>query len=165
VNVFSLLCFCALFVAACERTPEEPAVRAKFGVFFGGQIEERREVPFELDPSKQTQGFRIEFPSPLTTDTDIVWKVDMPASAAPAKTGRAKNAPHPEAHRTSMTGSATIHAGLSRFDQITPFEPGDPLGLWNARVIVHGKVVVDRAFEVYDRAERARAMAPDAGTR
>lgn len=154
----------ACFAWACER-PAASAIApsAKFGVFFGGQIEERRDIPFELDPSKQTQGFRVEFPTPVAQDTDVTWTIEMPSSGAAAKQSRAKGVPRVEAHRKSIVGKATIHAGLSRFDQITPFEPGDPLGLWNARVVVHGKIVVDRPFEVYDRAERARAAAPDAG--
>jgi hypothetical protein len=138
---------------------------AKFGVFFGGQVEERRDIPFELDPSKQTQGFRVDFGTPLARDTEVTWTIDMPASAQATKTVRTKAAPRVEAHRKSITGKATIRAGLSRFDQVTAFEPGDPLGLWNARVVVGGKVLIDRPFEVYDRAERTRAASTDAGRR
>lgn len=160
------IAFSALLLG-CSAQPERPPVpHAKFGVFFGGQIEERRDIPFELDTSKQTQGFRIEFDAPLTTDEDVAWTIDMPKAASPAKQSRPKSAPHaPEPHRTRITGKATIHAGLGKFDQIVAFEPGDPLGLWNARVVVRGKVVVDRPFEVYDRAERSRAAAGDAGRR
>lgn len=151
---------------ACNKTVgDDSPGSAKFGVFFGGQIEERRDIPFELDPSKQTQGFRVDFGTPLTRDADVVWNIDMPAPVQQSKTGRSKGAPHAETHRKSISGRATIRAGLSRFDQVTPFEPGDPLGLWNARVTVAGKVLIDRPFEVYDRAERARAASTDAGRR
>jgi hypothetical protein len=155
-----------VLLPACNKTTgEDSAGSAKFGVFFGGQIEERRDVPFELDPSKQTQGFRVDFGTPLARDAEVVWNIDMPASAQQPKAGRAKGAPHVEAHRKSISGKATIRAGLSRFDQVTPFEPGDPLGLWNARVTVGGKVLIDRPFEVYDRADRNRAASTDAGRR
>lgn len=161
-----LLCLVlAELVSACNKTAgDDSPGSARFGVFFGGQIEERRDIPFELDPSKQTQGFRVDFGTPLVRDADVVWNIDMPAPAQ-AKAVRAKGAPHVEAHRKSISGKATIRAGLSRFDQITPFEPGDPLGLWNARVTVGGKVLIDRPFEVYDRAERTRAASNDAGRR
>ena len=89
----------------------------------------------------------------------------MPASARKQQGGRAKGSPPVEAHRKSISGKATIRAGLSRFDQVTPFEPGNPLGLWNARVVVGGELVIDRPFEVYDRAERVRAASTDAGRR
>ena len=156
----------ATLASACDRSRDHDAAgTAKFGVFFGGQIEERRDIPFELDPSKQTQGFRIDFGTPLAKDAEIAWTIDMPGGAQTAKPARTKNALHAEAHRKSISGRATVRAGLSRFDQVTPFEPGDPLGLWNARVIVGGKVLIDRPFEVYDRGERLRAAALDAGRR
>jgi hypothetical protein len=158
--------FAAALASACDRSAERrPVGSAKFGVFFGGQIEERRDIPFELDPSRQAQGFRIDFGTPLTNDTEVTWKIDTPSTSRTTKAARTKTASNVEAHRKSISGKATVRAGLSRFDQITRFEPGDPLGLWNARVIAGGKVVIDRPFEVYDRAERARAAAPDAGRR
>jgi hypothetical protein len=156
----------AALASACHRaSSDDSAGSAKFGVFFGGQIEERRDIPFELDPSKQTQGFRVDFGTPLARDAEVVWNIDMPASAQASKAVRAKGAPRVEAHRKSISGKATIRAGLSRFDQVTPFEPGDPLGLWNARVTVGGKVLIDRPYEVYDRGERIRAATTDAGRR
>ena len=156
----------AALASACDRSRDhDSGGSAKFGVFFGGQVEERRDIPFEVDPSKQTQGFRIDFGTPLAKDAEVAWTIDMPASGPKAKAARTKGAPPVEAHRRSITGKATIRAGLSKFDQITPFEPGDPLGLWNARVIVAGKVLIDRPFEVYDRTERVRAASTDAGKR
>jgi len=157
----------AALLIACKPEPETGLISsAKFGVFFGGQLEERRDIPFELDTSKQTQGFRIDFEGRLPSDADVAWTIDMPGAGTPGKTPRAKNgSPPPEAHRKRITGSAKIHAGATRFDQVVPFEPGDPLGLWNARVVVRGKVVIDRPFEVYDRAERSRAGSTDGGAR
>jgi len=158
----------AALAVACERPPTpkpELVARATFGVFFGGQVEERRDIPFELDTSKQTQGFRIEFANRLASDVEVAWTIDLPGSAAPQKTAKVKILHPPEAHRKKISGKATVPAGLSRFDQMIAFEPGDPLGLWNARVVVQGKVVVDRPFEVYDRGERTRAGEPDGGRR
>lgn len=156
----------ATLVSGCDKAPAPELVSsAKFGVFFGGQIEERRDIPFELDSSKQTQGFRIRFAGPLASDVEVAWTIDMPRSGAAPRLARPKAARTQEPHRTSIVGKATARAGLSTFDQVTAFEPGDPLGLWNARVVVRGKVVIDRPFEVYDRNEREKASAGDAGTR
>ena len=148
---------------ACDPPrPKELVKRAQFGVFFGGQVQERREVPFELGNSKQTLGFRLEFSESLATDTDIEWKIDRPLGLnRPKATSRSK--PPPEVARAPLTGKDVAHAGETRFDRTLAFEPGDPLGLWNIRVVSRGKVAIDRPFEVYDEKERARANRADGG--
>jgi hypothetical protein len=154
-----------LGASACKPEPPPPLVRgAKFGIFFGGQIEERREIPFQLDRTRQTQGFRVEFSLPLTEDTPIEWRIDVPkAKPTPAKkTAKDVIADAPPPPR-ALSGVDHARPGETRFDRETPFEPGDPLGLWNVRVVVRGKVVIDRPVEVYDAAARAKMMPRDAG--
>ena len=66
-------------VLCCARPAPTAFVKsAKLGVFYGGQVEERTDVPFELDPGKQTQGFRLEFSAPLAEDTDVDWRIEIP---------------------------------------------------------------------------------------
>jgi hypothetical protein len=149
----------------CRSAPPTELVKsAKFGVFFGGQIQERRELPFELDPAKQTQGFRVEFSEPLAADTAVEFRIDTPS---PSRSGKKKPArgdtaaPEPSAPLQAATEIA--RAGETRFDHVTSFHPGDPLGLWNVRVVVRGKVVIDRAVEVYDPAARERLTPTDGG--
>jgi hypothetical protein len=150
---------------ACEppNAASKPLVRrAEFGVLFGGQIQERRELPFELDRSKQTLGFRVEFSDPLGADTDVEWRV-----LRPIQNSRVRASPHgkpqPVTERASLIGTETARAGETRLDRTVTFEPGDPLGLWNVRVVVRGKVVLDRPFEVFDAEERRKNRANDAG--
>lgn len=150
---------------ACDppRSAPKPLVRrAEFGVLFGGQIQERRELPFELDRSKQTLGFRVEFSEPLGADTDLEWRIDRPARNARIKASRHPK-PEPEAERAPLGGKETARAGEVRFDRTVSFEPGDPLGLWNVRVTVRGTVALDRPFEVFDREEREKNGSADAG--
>jgi hypothetical protein len=59
-------------------------------------------------------------------------------------------------------GEAQARAGQTRFDELLPFKPGDPLGIWNVRVVVDQEVVIDRRVLVYDAPERERAR-QDAG--
>src|SRR5437868_2548635 len=75
----SFVCVAVIVSLACDRRQSAPKPlvrRAEFGVLFGGQIQERRELPFELDRSKQTLGFRIDFSEPLGADTEIEWRID-----------------------------------------------------------------------------------------
>lgn len=142
----------------CARPEPKALVKsAKLGVFFGGQVEERREIPFELDPGKQTQGFRVEFSEPLASETEVEWRIDAPKTAADR---RRKPLAPPSA---TQAGKDVARAGETTLDHVLTFHPGDPLGLWNVRVVVRGKVVVDRPFEVYDAAARKRLAPRDAG--
>jgi hypothetical protein len=53
-------------------------------------------------------------------------------------------------------GRAHFRAGEPVFEQALPFAPDDPLGLWNLRVLVGERVVLERPFVVYDPVERER---------
>jgi hypothetical protein len=160
----AMLCLGALaFTPACERREPPAFVKSgKLGVFFGGQVEERRELPFELDPAKQTQGFRVEFSQPLATDTDVEWRVDMPNPDARRRRSKANADPPPSPTQT-LSGKDIARAGEKTLDHVLVFHPGDPLGLWNVRVVVRDKVVIDRPVEVFDAAQRKRLAPPDAG--
>jgi hypothetical protein len=151
----------SLAASACAAPRQEPGKEpeARFGVFFGGQIQERREIPFELDRGKQALGFRVEFPAPLAFDVRVEWRITPPPPSGRARAaGGAASAPEPR-----HASSDVARAGETRFERITPLEAGDPLGMWNARVVAAGKVLVDRPFEVFDPAIRAKALKADGG--
>jgi hypothetical protein len=153
--------FCALVLTAlgCKGTPEQKLVqRAQFGIFYGGQVQERTELPFELDRTKQSQGIRIEFAKPLARDVPVSWELGMPILR---KSRMNKDAAAPD--RVTQVGETLARAGQERLDIALPFKPGDPLGVWHIYVKVADAVVLDRDFTVYDRAQRARERS-DAGT-
>lgn len=148
-------------VAACSRPPSSEATdRAEFGIFFGGQIQERDEIPFQLDATKQTQGFRVHFGKPLTRDAAVSWELSMPRVALKS---RGKQVSEKQANAGSphvkVSGQETARAGQEGFEHVLPFKPGDPLGLWNIRIVVGNTVLLDRPFLVYDAEARARASA------
>jgi hypothetical protein len=149
----ALSAICLLVVVGCKREARAPGpVRAaELGVFFGGQVQDRQEIPFCLDRGKQTQGFRLEFAAPLTAPLRVRWEIDRPG---PRGKGRAVE-----------HGEAQARVGMERFDHELPFKPGDPLGTWNVRVFVGDERVLDRRIAIYDarrRRELARAAAPTA---
>jgi hypothetical protein len=47
-----------------------------------------------------------------------------------------------------ITGSAQIPEGELGFEKALQFQPGDPTGLWNVRVIIGDHVLIDRPFVV-----------------
>jgi hypothetical protein len=151
---------CTLVTCESRPTGEKLVQSAQFGVFYGGQVQERKEIPFELDRSKQEHGFRIDFTRPLARDLEVSWEINMPGSTRRVRDRRGRLG----RGRLVKLGEAVVVAGRKRFDKLLPFEPGDPLGLWNIRVVVHEQVLIDRPFLVYDARARKRARR-DAGTR
>ena len=113
-----------------------PVARAELGVFFGGQVQERTEIPFTLDRNRQTQGFRLTFHQALSRRVEIRWEIDRPG---PRGRGRAVE-----------LGDSQARPGMAVFDQEIAFKPGDPLGNWKLRVFVDGEVALDRSLVIYD---------------
>jgi hypothetical protein len=144
----------------CKQEPprDELVARAQFGVFYGGQVQERQEIPFVLDRTKQTHGIRIDFARPLPQALRVSWELDMPGSSKRVRdrAGRIGGG------RLVKLQEVLVPAGRTRFDQMLPFEPGDPLGTWNIRVLVEDQVVIDRPFLVFSPAAR-RAQQADGG--
>ncbi|MCC6903820.1 MAG: hypothetical protein IT377_32935 [Polyangiaceae bacterium] len=130
--------------AACDRpaAPQGPVARAELGVFFGGQVQERKEIPFTLDRNRQTQGFRLTFHQPLARPAEIRWEIDRPG---PRGRGRAVE-----------LGESQARVGMTVLDRELSMKPGDPLGTWKIRVFVDGEVALDRSVVIYDAAARTR---------
>lgn len=147
-TVSALVC-AALALAACRaEKPQALVASAQFGIFFGGQVQQREQIPFQLDRSKQTQGFRIDFSQPLARDVKVDWEIDRPAPAH-GKPGK-RDAPG----RIVELGAATARVGQTRFDQPIAFRPGDALGSWKLLVKVEGQIAIERGVVIYDPATR-----------
>lgn len=119
----------------CARAPESLVAEAEFGVFFGGQVQELKEIAKELDAARQRHGFRLTFRAPLSRDVKVTWELSLPASD--------KGGP-----RAALVGEALARAGEKRLDVPLTFRPADPLGAWHAKVSADGQVVIDRDFTV-----------------
>jgi hypothetical protein len=131
-----------------------PQVHAEFGIFYGGQVQEREQVPFDVDSTRQTQGFRLQLPSPPRQAIEVRWELGMPGSGQRVADSQGRKA----RPRKAKLGQARWRPDATVFEQALPFNPGDPLGLWNIRVLVGSRVVLDRPFFVYDPEERSRQV-------
>jgi hypothetical protein len=156
--VCAALAFC-FAVTSCshERDPDPLVLRATFGVFFGGQIQDRKELPFELDPAKQQQGIRIDFRAPLTRSVPVAWEIARPVSAKAAKADAG-------AEQVVEVGNAAARVGEARLDVPISFRQGQVLGTWHVRVKVDARVVIDRDVLVFD-ARELHSRGPDGGAR
>lgn len=148
-----------LFVlVACEgsrgRTPK-PAARAEFGIFYGGQVQQRDELPLELDPARQQQGFRLTLPEAPSTALEVRWELGKPGAGRRVTDSAGRKA----RSRPVQLGRDHFRPGEPVFEHRIAFAPGDPLGLWNVRVLLESEVVLERPFLVFDPAQRARQRA------
>jgi hypothetical protein len=136
---------------------------AEFGIFYGGQVQERDEIPMVLDAARQRVGFRLTLSPPPQQALEVRWALGRPGVGRRVPDSKGRRA----RPRQVQLGLAHFRPGEAVFEQLTPFDPGDPLGLWNIRVQLGDQIVIDRPFVVYDAAERARReqdlAAPDAG--
>jgi hypothetical protein len=144
----SLLAAACLFAAACDEQGPPSRVRAaKFGIFYGGQVQERSAMPFELDRAQQVQGIHLELAAASGSDIVVRWELDMPITGRRARDARGSLG----ASRRVRLGQATLRADRTELDQPLYFEPGDPLGIWNVRVFVDDELIIDRSVLIYDR--------------
>lgn len=164
-SIALLVLLLTLGPTGCDRgkAQNNPQLTAEFGVFFGGQIQERKDIPFELDGAKQTHGFRVTFAEAPAEAHEITWQLSPPRFNKPAKAAKAHQreeipsalptAPPPASE--AMTGSGLLQPGQRELSRVWTFKPGDPLGVWNIRVTVDRRILIDRPFLVYDAHARA----------
>jgi len=147
----------AVCLLGCQNKPEQdPLVeRAAFGVFFGGQIQDRKELPFELDPAKQSAGFRIDFRAPLTRSVPVAWEIARPLSEKASKGDAGPD-------RVTEVGQVAARVGERRLDIPVLFRQGQIVGSWHVRVKVDERAVIDRDVLVFDPRE-LRSREIDAG--
>jgi len=138
-NMLILALACSIF--GCEQHPSNHRTVVKVGIFYGGQIQNRLEWPLILDTTRQTQGFRIEFASPLTKPARVHWDVTRPKLRH-----KRRETSHDETGPSSF--DATIPSGSERFDQVIAFEDTDRVGDWKLTVSVDGATVWDRIIHI-----------------
>lgn len=154
-GVSALLLAVSLCGCPAKKGPDPLVERAAFGVFFGGQIQDRKELPFELDLAKQRSGIRIDFRAPLAHAVPVSWEIARPISAKAAKSDAG-------VEQVVEVGDASARAGETRLDVPISLRQGQVLGAWHVRVKVDGRVVIDRDVLVSDPRE-LRARERDAG--
>ena len=131
--LLSVLVLACTVTVGCERRDAEADVvaRAELGIFYGGQVQERREISMPSDRPRPTIGFRLTMASPLRESLAVSWEVDMPG---------------PVERRVQSVGEALVAEGQGSFDQVIPVPQNAVLGTWNVRVQVAERLVIDRAL-------------------
>jgi hypothetical protein len=122
---------------------------AEAGLFFGGQVSRRTDIPFELDQTRQTQGFRLHFASPLPHEARVDWELDVPGGTDTSRGAGSVS-------RTERSDSARVPMGAQSFEQRLTFAPTDHTGTWNLRVRFDSVVVLDRPFRLVIPTRRDR---------
>ena len=128
---------CALGACGCHHAEDAPPVHARFGVFFGGQMQESEAIPLVLDRARQSIGVRLEFATPPANDGRVTWELEKP------RAGKGKNLGNVVEY-----GEARTRPGEPVLDVPLAFREGDRAGAWHIRVALDGKNVLDRAFSV-----------------
>jgi len=131
----ALLLTLLALAGACKPRTDSVVQEAKFGVFFGGQVQQLKEIPKELDAARQQHGFRLTFRGPLSKRIDVRWEISLPV---PEKGGP----------RPAHVGQTSVAPGQTMVDVPLVFRPSDPLGAWHAKVVADGQVVLDWDFFV-----------------
>lgn len=126
----------------CRHGAPDADVRARFGVFFGGEVQEREQIPLVLDRARQTIGLRLEFTAAPTAARELVWELDKPAGKKPNDTTR-----------VVAYGEAKTRVGETVQDVPLAFQQNDRPGAWRVRVTLDGKRLLDRPFTVIPASE------------
>jgi hypothetical protein len=121
----------------CPKREDRKDVSARFGVLFGGQIQEREEIPLVLDRSRLSLVVRVEWAEPPQTAERVHWELAQPANPKDADGGS-----------LVAYGDARARPGEPTLDVPLAFKPGDKPGPWRVRVEVEGRPVLERPFRV-----------------
>lgn len=155
LSVSALTLGLALLGCPAKKADQDPLVqRAAFGVFFGGQIQDRSELPFELDETKQRIGIRIEFRAPLAQSVPVSWEIARPLNAKSKKSD--------PTDQVVEVGEAAARVGETQLDVPLSLRQGQAIGTWHVRVKVDGRQVIDRDVLVEGLRDR-REREADAG--
>ena len=123
--------------AACRKDDAPPPIRAEFGVFFGGQVQERQEIELRRGGPLLVHGIRLDFADAPSRPLSVTWEVEKPDPSS--KSGDGKLVEY---------GKVSSRAGEPRLDIPLAFKPGDRTGTWRVKASVEGVVVLDRDFRV-----------------
>jgi hypothetical protein len=134
----SLRSLAALALLGCAKPSDAPMLDARFGVFFGGQVQEREELPLVLDRTRQSHGIRLDFHDPPDRPLRVTWEIEKPAAAKALE----------DAGKLVEYGETKTRAGEQRLEIPLAFRQNDRPGSWRVRVSVAERVVLDRPFRV-----------------
>ncbi|MFZ5894272.1 MAG: hypothetical protein ACOY0T_24640 [Myxococcota bacterium] len=138
------LALCATLLLACRNEAKNADVeRVEFGVPFGGDIQDRSQIPIDIEPRELA--LRVTFRAPLSRERKLSWELERPSNVRASDGGQLFAAELGESRIPSGERSAEAKLALRR---------NDPPGPWRIRVALDGQSVLDRRFEVLDSSAR-----------
>jgi len=114
-------------------------LRVEFGVPFGGDIQDRAQIPLGLETRELS--LRVTFREPLARDRVLSWELERPSSARGSDGGTLFAA---------ELGEARVGKGERTAEAKLAFRRSDPPGPWRIHVRLDGRALLDRNFEVVD---------------
>jgi hypothetical protein len=130
----------ALLCTGCPNRRQDPDLeRVEFGVLFGGDIQDRKVIPLELDSARQELALRVTFVAPLSRERVVSWELERPSSQRSADGGMLFAA---------ELGEIKAGPGERRAEAKVAFRRGDLPGTWRLHVRLDGRSVLERAFTV-----------------
>jgi hypothetical protein len=133
----AVLAFCAALGPGCRKEETAPSLRAEFGVFFGGQVQEREELELTRGSTRTVHGIRLDFKEAPSRGLEVTWEITKPDPSSKSGTGTLVE-----------YGKVSSRPGETRLDIPLAWKPGDRTGSWHVKVSVEGAVVIDRNFRV-----------------
>ena len=133
----ALFAGCVAFGPGCRKEESAPPLRAEFGVFFGGQVQEREELELTRGSTRNVHGIRVDFKEAPSRALEVTWEITKPDPSSKSGTGTLVE-----------YGKVSSRPGESRLDIPLAWKPGDRAGSWHVKASVEGAVVLDRNFRV-----------------
>jgi len=130
-----------LTVLAGCRSPsvDSDVLRVEFGVPFGGDIQDRAQIPLDLETRELA--LRVTFREPLVRDRVLSWELERPSNARGSDGGMLFAA---------ELGEARVGKGERSAEAKLAFRRSDPPGPWRIYARLDGRALLDRKFEVVD---------------
>lgn len=126
-----------MFLGCRGEKADSDVERVEFGVPFGGDIQDRKQIPLDLESHELA--LRVTFRAPLTHERALAWELERPSTLRGADGGSLFAAELGEARVSPGERSAEAKLAIRR---------GDLPGPWRIRVRLDGRTLLDRKFEV-----------------
>jgi hypothetical protein len=138
----ALAALALLACAACRARSDDPELdRVEFGVLFGGDIQDRAEIPLQHDAAQQELALRVTFRKEQTRERVVSFELERPT---------AQRAPDGGISYAAQLGEIRALPGERRAEAKLGFRRGDLPGPWRLLVRLDGRQVLERRFTVVE---------------
>lgn len=134
----------ALWAEGCRaRSDDAELERVEFGVLFGGDIQDRAEIPLVFDAAQQELALRVRFREAQRRERVVTFELERPTAQRSLDGGTSYAA---------QLGEIRTLPGERRAEAKLGFRRGDLPGTWRLLVRLDGRLVLERKFTVVEPA-------------